>query len=98
MNRAKQHEKNSNMKNNLTQKLSKAAVYSLALLGMLLMNGCGSFELKPWVKPYERAHLADPIMSFTPNPIESSYLSHVYDAREGMRGAEGGAGGGCGCN
>ncbi|MCB1646756.1 MAG: DUF4266 domain-containing protein, partial [Pseudomonadales bacterium] len=26
------------------------------------------------------------------------YINHVYEARESARGAEGAAGGGCGCN
>ena len=54
--------------------------------------------MQPWVKPYERAKLADPIMSFDRDPVSSSYINHVYQAREGARGAEGGQGGGCGCN
>lgn len=62
---------------------------------LLTVNGC---TLQPWVKPYERAKLADPIMSFDRNPISSIYLNHVYEAREGARGADGGQGGGCGCN
>lgn len=53
---------------------------------------------KPWVKPYEREHFADPIMSFARNPISSSYLDHVFESREGARGATGAIGGGCGCN
>ena len=57
---------------------------------------CGSIE--PWVKPYERERLADPIMVFDPDPVSSSYMDHVYEVREGARGATGGAGGGCGCN
>ncbi len=61
-----------------------------------LLAGCGSIE--PWVKPYERANLADPIMSFSRDPVADSYVNHVYEAREGARGAEGGGGGGCGCN
>ena len=68
----------------------------LLVLVLLLASGCSSLE--PWVKPYERAHLADPIMSFQRNPVSSSYITHVYQAREGARGAEGGHGGGCGCN
>ncbi len=71
-----------------------AAVASLLLI--LLLAGCGTIE--PWVKPYERTHLADPIMSFDRNPVSSAYIDHVYQAREGARGAEGGHGGGCGCN
>ena len=65
------------------------------LLCLLLLGGCAS---EPWVKPYERANLADPIMSFNPNPVSASYLHHVYDSREGARGAGIATGGGCGCN
>jgi hypothetical protein len=60
------------------------------------LTGCGNIE--PWVKPYERQALADPIMSFDPNPVSTAYIDHVFDAREGARGANGTAGGGCGCN
>lgn len=64
----------------------------------LASGGCGSWELKPWVSPYERNNLADPIMSFNRAPVATAYMDHVYQAREGARGAEGGSGGGCGCN
>ena len=62
---------------------------------LLVLTGC---SIQPWVKPYERSKLADPIMSFDRDPISSSYINHVYQAREGARGAESGQGGGCGCN
>jgi hypothetical protein len=62
----------------------------------LALSACGNIE--PWVKPYERQALADPIMSFNPNPVSTAYLDHVFEAREGSRGAVGSAGGGCGCN
>ena len=58
--------------------------------------GCSDFE--PWVKPYERDRLADPIMALDTDPVSSAYIQHVYEAREGARGGEGAAGGGCGCN
>jgi hypothetical protein len=58
----------------------------------------GACAVEPWVKPYERAYLADPIMSLDRDPIATGYTDHVYQAREGARGAEGGGGGGCGCN
>jgi hypothetical protein len=61
----------------------------------LASSGCSS--LQPWVKPYERGQLADPIMAFDRDPVATKYLMHVYEAREAARGAEGGAGGGCGC-
>lgn len=69
---------------------------ALLAIAALLAAGCGSIE--PWVKPYEREHLADPIMALDGDPVSSSYLDHVYETREGARGATGGAGGGCGCN
>ncbi len=61
----------------------------------LLASGC---SVEPWVKPYERANLADPIMSFSPNPVAKRYMDHIYEVREGARGATGAGGGGCGCN
>ncbi len=62
---------------------------------LIAISGCSSF--KPWVKPYERGQLADPIMAFDRDPVATKYLLHVYEAREAARGAEGGSGGGCGC-
>ena len=69
------------------------------VFGVMLVSGlsaCGNIE--PWVKPYERQNLADPVMSFDLNPVSTSYMDHVFEAREGARGALGGGGGGCGCN
>jgi hypothetical protein len=69
----------------------------LALLAVAAaLGGCAPIE--PWVKPYERERLADPIMAFDRNPVSSAYIDHVFESREGARGASGGAGGGCGCN
>jgi hypothetical protein len=68
---------------------------SIAAAALCALAGC---SIEPWVKPYERDHLADPIMSFDRDPVSTSYTGHVYEAREGARGATGGAGGGCGCN
>jgi hypothetical protein len=67
----------------------------LILVTVIALSGC---SIQPWVKPYERANLADPIMSFARDPVAESYKNHVHQAREGARGAESGAGGGCGCN
>lgn len=69
---------------------------SVALTLTAAAAACAPIE--PWVKPYEREHLADPIMAFDRNPVSSAYLDHVYEAREGARGALGSSGGGCGCN
>lgn len=62
---------------------------------LVLLTAC---SVEPWVKPYERDHIADPIMSFDRDPVSSGYIHHVYEAREGARGATGSSGGGCGCN
>ena len=67
-----------------------------AVLALLTFTGCSQVE--PWVKPYEREDLADPIMAWNRDPISSSYMQHVYDSREGARGGSGATGGGCGCN
>lgn len=77
------------------QTLQKAI---LAILACAALGGCAGREIKPWVSPYERNNLADPIMSFSRAPASQGYLIHVFQAREGARGAEGGSGGGCGCN
>lgn len=69
---------------------------TVLLTATLLLGACSGVE--PWVKPYERSHLADPVMSLSRDPVSSAYVTHVYQAREGARGAEGGTGGGCGCN
>jgi hypothetical protein len=76
-------------------KVSSIVRSAIATAALCALAGC---SVEPWVKPYERDHLADPIMSFDRDPVSTSYTGHVYEAREGARGATGGAGGGCGCN
>jgi hypothetical protein len=67
----------------------------LLTASLLVLGGC---SVQPWVKPYERGNLADPIMQFDRDPVSAAYMGHVYEAREGAKGAEGGGGSGCGCN
>lgn len=68
-----------------------------ALISISLMTtACSSVE--PWVQPYEREILADPIMSFAREPSIENHFSHVYEVREGSHGAGSSVGGGCGCN
>ncbi len=69
---------------------------ALLLLAAVFTTACSPLE--PWVKPYERDRLADPVMSWERDPVSGSYMAHVREAREGARGAMGGGGGGCGCN
>jgi hypothetical protein len=61
----------------------------------LLLGGC---SIEPWVKPYERERLADPIMKFSRDALAEKHREHVFDVREAARGATGVQGGGCGCN
>ena len=74
------------------------AIGRILLVGILATMAAGCSGIEPWVKPYERDRLADPIMALDMDPVSSAYIMHVYDAREGARGGEGAAGGGCGCN
>ena len=66
------------------------------LLASLLLGGCAGVE--PWVKPYERERLGDPIMKLSRDAMADKHFEHVRIVREGARGATGVQGGGCGCN
>jgi len=68
----------------------------IVLLALAVLAGCSGVQ--PWVKPYERQNFADVIMAADRDPVSQAYIDHVYEAREGARGALGGHGGGCGCN
>lgn len=65
------------------------------ILWSLWLSGC---SIEPWVKPYEREYLADPIMKFSRDPIADKHRQHVFEVREAARGAGKAKGGGCGCN
>ena len=65
-------------------------------IALLATTGCSGIE--PWVKPYERERLADPVMKFSRSPLSDRHREHVLIVREGARGATGVQGGGCGCN
>jgi hypothetical protein len=65
-------------------------------LACAALAGCA--RLQPWVKPYERERLADPVMKLQRDGLSDKHFEHVRDVREGSRGATGVQGGGCGCN
>ena len=67
-----------------------------ALCCAVLLGGCAAPV--PWVKPYERERLADPIMQFSRDGLTDMHRDHVFAVREGARGGNGVQGGGCGCN
>lgn len=70
----------------------------LAAAGALLALQLGGCAIQPWVKPYERERLADPIMQFVRDGMIETHREHIHNVREGSRGATGVQGGGCGCN
>jgi hypothetical protein len=74
---------------------SARAIAWMLLAGSALLTGCAT---EPWVKPYERERLADPIMKFSRDALAEKHREHVHNVREGARGATGVQGGGCGCN
>lgn len=79
---------------NMLRLLSSGA--SIAALTLtVLLSGCAT---EPWVKLYERERLADPMMKFSRNSLADKHRDHVFEVREGARGATGVQGGGCGCN
>lgn len=77
---------------------------STLLLSAIGLGGCSylpslpSLPREPWVKPYERERLADPVMNAHRDTLASRHMSHVREVREGARGAVAVQGGGCGCN
>ncbi|HYS12110.1 MAG TPA: DUF4266 domain-containing protein [Burkholderiaceae bacterium] len=78
-----------------TARRRSACVLAAALALAGLLAGC---SIQPWVKPYERERLADPIMKFSRDALSDRHFEHVREVREGARGATGVQGGGCGCN
>jgi len=83
-------------------KTHRPALLLAALAGAALLAGCSSWHMptlpEPWVKPYERERLADPIMQAQRQAMAAKHNEHVREVREGARGANGVQGGGCGCN
>jgi hypothetical protein len=67
----------------------------LSVLAAAPLAGCAT---EPWVKPYERERLADPIMQASRDALAARHREHIHLVREGARGATGVQGGGCGCN
>ena len=73
----------------------RSAIMLCLVLTAVGLGGCAMPQ--PWVKPYERERLADPIMRFNRDALAAKHSEHVRDIREAARGATGVQGGGCGC-
>jgi hypothetical protein len=68
---------------------------AICLFCAATLGACAAPE--PWVKPFEREHLADPIMRINRDALVAKHSEHVRDIVEASRGATGVQGGGCGC-
>ncbi len=88
----------------MLQNIKKLLSIVIIMLMFLAISACSSLrlpslpEIEPWVAPYEREYLADPIMSFNKDPLSNKFRQHVFNTREGAKGAGYAHGGGCGCN
>lgn len=58
----------------------------------LLLGACTNVE------PWEREKFAKNQMKLIPNPMLTTFTTHVNYSREGTEGGYGLEGGGCGCN
>ena len=63
------------------------------VLLLLLIMGSGCVTVQPW----ERAYLADPIMTFDED-TSAKFYDEIEEIREASALGKGGSGGGCGCN
>jgi hypothetical protein len=67
-------------------------LHASLFLVALAATGCAT------VSQNRRAHLADPMMGVTDEPLDAYRRQKLYDTREGAAGGDGAAaGGGCGC-
>ena len=81
--------------NSLREKYFRMTLLFVSALLLLLLSGCA--KIQPWVKPWERGQLSEPAMQLSRNPLADKFRQHVFDTREGARGAAVTRGGGCGC-
>jgi hypothetical protein len=68
------------------------------VLAAAALAGLGGCALQPWVQPFERERLADPIVAGPTAVLPGQHRGHVHAVREAARGATGVQGTGCGCN
>ena len=71
--------------------MKKGLLAAILLVMLAVLGSCTT------VQPWEREHLANPIMQFDRNPIEKGIELHHIEYREGSAGATGSQSGGCGC-
>lgn len=67
-----------------------------AAVVVMMLSSCSQHLVR--VKPYERGHLANPLMDPGRDPLLLAMTQHAYFSREAAFGGGGVGGGGCGCN
>ena len=58
----------------------------LCLLSAVVLCASACSSVKPWVKPYERDRIADPIMSWDRMQFPARISTHIYESAK-VRGA-----------
>jgi hypothetical protein len=74
----------------------KTILLSSAAVAAMMLSSCSQHLVR--VKPYERGHLANPLMDAGRDPLLLAMTQHAYFSREAAFGGGGVGGGGCGCN
>lgn len=59
-----------------------------------LLGGCAMQPPQPW----EKGNLAKKEMTMNADPLDETFMQHVYFSKESASGGTGVGGGGCGCN
>jgi hypothetical protein len=77
-----------------TRRIFAVLLTVIVVLLLLSIGGCTAMRVQPW----DRDLLAEPRMSFDPEPMLSAIDQHIYFSKEGSVGGQEASGGGCGCN
>ena len=64
----------------------------LAAVGLL--SACTGEPVRPW----EKAYLSRPEMTFQTDVLDAAFADHIYFSKEAAAGGAKVGGGGCGCN
>lgn len=74
----------------------KAILFASTIIGWAMLSaGCAA---NPWVKPYERDALNDPLLTSQDASLVDRRREAAIAVRQGARGAVGLPGDGCGCD
>jgi len=63
-------------------------------LPLALLSACAMQPPQPW----EKGNLAKREMTLNADPLDETFMQHVYFSKEAASGGSGVGGGGCGCN